>query len=167
MGIGGLGVLAAGLAHQAILWAILAVLTGAVSGSCFVFDWLIIADYFGENNVATNWSVPYMLKVFGGAFGGIGATTLLVFASGYGWGAVLGTYTGIVTFTDLSWILAFLIATIFALVAAALVWFYEKKPTIEEYYKVREKLGLPIPARGARHPYPELTESNEAAGGAR
>ena len=167
MGIGGLGVLAAGLAHQAILWAILAVLTGAVSGSCFVFDWLIIADYFGENNVATNWSVPYMLKVFGGAFGGIGATTLLVFASGYGWGAVLGTYTGIVTFTDLSWILAFLIATIFALVAAALVWFYEKKPTIEEYYKVREKLGLPIPARGERQPSPELTESNEAAGGAR
>ncbi|MCL4334759.1 MAG: MFS transporter [Candidatus Thermoplasmatota archaeon] len=164
MGIGGLGVLAAGLAHQAIIWAILAVLTGAVSGSCFVFDWLIISDYFGENNVATNWSVPYMLKVFGGAFGGIGATTLLVFASGYGWGAVTGTFTGTVTYTDLSWILAFLVATIFALIAAALVWFYEKKPTIEEYIKVREKLGLPIPS-SVSQPSRELAESTEASGG--
>jgi OFA family oxalate/formate antiporter-like MFS transporter len=84
MGIGGLGVLAAGLAHQAIIWAVLAVHTGAVSRSCFVFDWLIISDYFGENYVATNWSVPYTFKVFEGAFGGIGATNLVVFASGYG-----------------------------------------------------------------------------------
>ncbi len=156
MGIGGLGVLGAGLAHQAVIWAILAVLTGAVSGSCFVFDWLIISDYFGENYVATNWSVPYMLKVFGGAFGGIGATVLLVFLSSGGWGAVLGT-APTPAYTDLAWTIAFVVATLFAVTAGAIVWFYEKKPTIEDYRKAREKLGLPEEIIA--------TESGELSGG--
>jgi OFA family oxalate/formate antiporter-like MFS transporter len=69
-----------------------------------------------------------------------------------------------VTFSDLSWILAFLVATIFALIAAGLVWFYEKKPTIEDYYKARKKLGLPIPTAMLQSTH-ELTESAEVSGG--
>ncbi|BCS93599.1 MAG: oxalate/formate antiporter [Metallosphaera javensis (ex Sakai et al. 2022)] len=143
MGIGGLGVLYAGLAHLAIPWAILAVATGAVSGACFVFDWLIIADYFGENNIGKNWSIPYALKVVGGAFGGIVAAVILTLVSGGIWADVV---TGApITITPLAWSVVFWIGAAFSLIAAALVWFVEKPPTIEDYIKVRLKLHEPIP----------------------
>ncbi len=165
MGIGGLGVLGAGLAHSPVLWAVLAVLTGAVSGSCFVFDWLIISDYFGENYVATNWSIPYMLKVFGGAFGGIGATILLTLYSGGTFGTVLGiSGAPSVTFSNAAWAIAFLIATVFAVVAAGLVWFAEKQPTIEEYVRVRQKLGLSVPS-GVGQPAIQASSPSDVSGG--
>ena len=165
MGLGGLGVLGAGLIHSAVLWAILAVLTGAVSGSCFVFDWLIISDYFGENYVATNWSIPYMLKVFGGAFGGIGATILLTLYSGGTLGTVLGTPGApSVVFSNASWAIAFGIATLFAVIAAALVWFYEKQPTLEDYIKVRQKFGLSIPQSVGQAPVQASTPDSVSGG---
>lgn len=143
MGLGGLGVLYAGLAHLPILWAILAVATGAVSGACFVFDWLLIADYFGENYIGRNWSIPYALKVVGGAFGGIIASVILTFLSGGTWTDVV---TGApITITNFAWTVVFWIGAAFSLIAAALVWFLEKPPTLEDYIKVRKKLGEPIP----------------------
>ncbi|ABP95365.1 MULTISPECIES: MFS transporter [Metallosphaera] len=143
MGLGGLGVLYAGLAHLAIPWAILAVATGAVSGACFVFDWLLIADYFGENNIGKNWSIPYALKVVGGAFGGIIAALILTFVSGGTWADVV---TGAsINITPLAWEVVFWIGAIFSLIAAGLVWFVEKPPTVEDYIKTRIKLNEPIP----------------------
>ena len=164
MGLGGLGVLYAGLAHIAVLWAILAVATGAVSGACFVFDWLIIADYFGENNIGRNWSTPYTLKVVGGAFGGIGATMMLTFLSHGGWPAVFGVTS--VTFTTFAWTVTFWVATLFALTAAALVWFVEKQPTFEDYVKARQKLGEPLPTAPGQ-PAPVIQTESAADGGGR
>ncbi|MEM3486513.1 MAG: MFS transporter [Candidatus Micrarchaeaceae archaeon] len=146
MGVGGLGVLYAGFAHQATLWAVLAVLTGAVSGACFVFDWLLIASYFGENYIGSSWSIPYMLKVVGGAFGGIGATIILTLVSGGTFATVLGVGPSI-TFTYTAWSIVFYLAAAFALIASALVFFFEKQPTYAEYVKVRQKLGEPLPSR--------------------
>lgn len=165
MGVGGIGVLYSGLAHLEILWAILAVATGAVSGACFVFDWLIIADYFGENNIGSNWSTPYTLKVVGGAFGGIGATIILTFISHGGWPAVFGVTS--VTFTNFAWSVVFWIAALFALIAAGLVFFVEKQPTFEDYVRARQKLGLPVPSisRPTIQTQPDKMESAAQSGG--
>ena len=165
MGLGGLGVLGAGLVHSPILWSILAVLTGAVSGACFVFDWLIISDYFGENYVATNWSIPYMLKVLGGAFAGIGSTIALVLYSGGNLAGVLGTPGGVSpTPTTGAWVLVFLIATAFSLIAAGIVWTLEKQPTLEQYVRTRQKLGLSVPSIVSQ-PHAEASTPNEVSGG--
>ena len=143
MGLGGLGVLYAGLAHIPWLWAILAVATGAVSGACFVFDWILIADYFGENYIGRNWSIPYTLKVVGGAFGGIVAATMITLLSGGNWADVVSGAP--ITITNFAWSVVFWLGAVFSLIAAALVWFVEKQPTLEDYVKVRRKLGEPIP----------------------
>ena len=125
MGVGGLATLYAGYAHDAALWAFFAVLTGGVSGACFVFALIIAADYFGENNVAKNWSSAYIFKVIGGAFAGIIAAGILA-ATG-------------------NWTLVFYLGAAFSLLAAFLVWAYVKQPSAEEYARIRMKLKRPVP----------------------
>lgn len=126
MGIGGLGVLYSGLAHLAVLFAILAILTGAVSGACFVFLIIIAGDYFGENNVGKIWGMSYMFKFVGGAIAGLGIAALL-------------------TYTSFDWTIAFWLGTLFAIGGAVIALAFLRPPTIEQYVAVRRKLGLEIP----------------------
>ena len=126
MGLGGLATLYAGEIHDAMLWAFFAVVSGAVSGACFVFALLIATDYYGENNAAKNWSSNYVFKVIGGAFAGIVAAAILAATN--------------------NWPLVFYLGAGFSLIGAFLIWAFVKQPTEEEYARIRQKLNRPVPA---------------------
>ncbi len=142
LGLGSIGVLYAGLAHISWLWALFAVIAGIASGSPYTFNWLLIADHFGENNMGKNWGLPYTLKGVGGTFAGLGASIMLTLLSG---GTLSNVITGISKITIFAWTVTFWTGALLALIAAIIVWFLQKKPTIEDYVKARIKLNEPIP----------------------
>ncbi|AHC52487.1 hypothetical protein SUSAZ_05050 [Sulfolobus acidocaldarius SUSAZ] len=141
LGLGSLGVLYAGLAHISWLWAVFAVIAGLAAGSPYTFNWLLVADQFGENSMGKNWSLPYMLKGVGGTFAGLGASIILTLLSG---GTLGNVITGVKTITVFAWTVTFWIGAILALSAALIVWFLQKRPTLEDYVKARIKLNEPI-----------------------
>jgi MFS family permease len=73
----------AGLEHQAVLFAICAVVSGGLAGANFPMTAAAVADYYGENNNAVNYGSIYAWKTLGGSFAG-GLAALIMTGTLYG-----------------------------------------------------------------------------------
>ena len=67
----------AGANHQAVLFAICAVISGGLSGANFPMTAALVADYWGETNNAVNYGSIYAWKALGGSFAGGGAAFVM------------------------------------------------------------------------------------------
>jgi hypothetical protein len=107
-----------GALHQPILFAIFAICGGGMSGANFPMTAAMTADYYGETNNALNYGSIYIWKALGGSFaGGLAAlvmTGTLYGQAHYNWGAGFG------------------FAAVLGAVAAVVVAFKCKAPTVEE-----------------------------------
>jgi OFA family oxalate/formate antiporter-like MFS transporter len=108
----------AGNAHQAVLFAICAVISGALSGCNFPMTAAMVADYYGENNNAVNYGSAYAWKALGGSFAGGGAALVMT-----------GTLYGAAHF---HWLQGFIFGAALGAIAAIVVWFGCKTPTVEQ-----------------------------------
>ncbi len=111
LGVTSLLVLWAGEAHSDVLYVIFALLAGGTSGSLFVLNPLMTADYYGENHVTQNYGSIYAAKVVGGFYGGFGSAWLIG-VGGYTW--------------------AFVVAGVFALLAALIAYIFLARPNKEQ-----------------------------------
>jgi MFS family permease len=109
----------AGLSHQAILFAIFALISGGLSGANFPMTAATVADYYGENNNAVNYGSVYAFKALGGSFAG-GVAALIM----------TGTLYGAATF---HWQRGFFFGAALGFVATIVVYFKCKPPTREQY----------------------------------
>jgi len=110
--------LVAGLNHQPVLFAICAVVSGGLSGANFPMTAAAVADYYGENNNAVNYGSIYAWKAVGGSFAG-GVAALIM----------TGTLYGDAQF---HWVRGFVFGAGLGAVAAIIVYFKCKPPTLAE-----------------------------------
>jgi MFS family permease len=110
--------LVAGLNHQAVLFAICAITSGGLSGACFPMTAAAVADYYGENNNAVNYGSVYAWKALGGSFAG-GVAALIM----------TGTLYGSAHF---HWTQGFIFGSALGALAAVVVYFKCKPPTVEQ-----------------------------------
>jgi MFS family permease len=126
----------AGANHQAVLFAICAVISGGLSGANFPMTALIVADYYGETNNSMNYGSAYAWKALGGSFAGGGAAFVMT-------GTLYGT-------AHYHWILGFFFGAALGALAAVMVWFFCKPPTVEQMEfavrKTAEKAAASRPA---------------------
>jgi MFS family permease len=108
----------AGSAHQAVLFAVCAVISGGLSGANFPMTAAMVADYYGESYNAVNYGTTYAFKALGGSFAGGGAAFVMT-----------GTLYGAAQF---HWLQGFVFDAVLAALAALMVWFLCKQPTIEQ-----------------------------------
>ena len=73
----------AGIAHNAPLFVIFAIISGALSGANFPMTAALVADYYGETNNAINYGSIYAFKALGGSFAG-GVAALIMTGTLYG-----------------------------------------------------------------------------------
>jgi MFS transporter, OFA family, oxalate/formate antiporter len=73
----------AGAAHNGPLFAVFAVISGALSGVNFPMTAALVADYWGETNNAVNYGSIYAFKALGGSFAG-GVAALVMTGTLYG-----------------------------------------------------------------------------------
>jgi MFS transporter, OFA family, oxalate/formate antiporter len=73
----------AGEAHNGVLFAICAVISGGLSGANFPMTAALVADYWGETNNAVNYGSIYAFKALGGSFAG-GLAALIMTGTLYG-----------------------------------------------------------------------------------
>ena len=108
----------AGEAHQPVLFAICAVISGGLSGANFPMTAALVADYWGETNNAVNYGSIYAFKALGGSFaGGIAALIMT------------GTLYGTATF---HWAFGFFFGAGLGALAALTLVFLVKRPTVEQ-----------------------------------
>jgi len=105
----------AGEAHQPVLFAICAVISGGLSGANFPMTAAIVADYYGETNNAVNYGSVYAWKALGGSFAGGGAALVMT-----------GTLYGTATY---HWPLGFFFGAALGFLAVLTVTFLCKRPT--------------------------------------
>ena len=108
----------AGAAHQPVLFAICAVISGGLSGANFPMTAAIVADYYGETNNAVNYGSVYAWKALGGSFAGGGAAFVMT-----------GTFYGTAHY---HWILGFFFGAALGALAALTLTFMCKRPTPEQ-----------------------------------
>jgi MFS family permease len=108
----------AGLNHQAVLFAICAVMSGGLSGANFPMTAAAVADYYGENNNAVNYGSVYAWKALGGSFAG-GVAALIM----------TGTLYGDAQF---HWLRGFVFGAALGAVAALIVFFKCRPPTLAQ-----------------------------------
>src|SRR5438874_13548357 len=72
-----------GANHQAVLFAICAIISGGLSGANFPMTAAMVADYYGETNNAVNYGSIYAWKALGGSFAG-GIAALIMTGTLYG-----------------------------------------------------------------------------------
>ena len=113
-----LGAFFAGDNHQVALFVICAVISGGLSGANFPMTAALVADYYGETNNAVNYGSIYAWKALGGSFAGGGAAFVMT-----------GTFYGTAHY---HWILGFLFGAALGAIAALIVRFKVKRPTIEQ-----------------------------------
>lgn len=111
----------AGLAHQPLLFALCAVISGGLSGANFPMTAAAVADYYGENNNAVNYGSVYAWKALGGSFAG-GVAALIM----------TGTLYGNATF---HWERGFFFGAALGAIAAVIVFFKCKPPTRQQWEK--------------------------------
>ena len=73
----------AGIAHNAPLFVIFAIISGGLSGANFPMTAALVADYYGETNNAVNYGSIYAFKALGGSFAG-GVAALIMTGTLYG-----------------------------------------------------------------------------------
>jgi MFS transporter, OFA family, oxalate/formate antiporter len=108
----------AGEAHQGVLFAICAVISGGLSGANFPMTAALVADYYGENNNALNYGSIYAWKALGGSFAGGGAALVMT-----------GTLYGSATY---HWPQGFFFGAFLGLLAMLTLLFRCKRPTAEQ-----------------------------------
>jgi MFS transporter, OFA family, oxalate/formate antiporter len=108
----------AGANHQAVLFAICAVISGGLSGANFPMTAALVADYWGETNNAVNYGSIYAWKALGGSFaGGLAAWVMT------------GTLYGTATF---HWVRGFYFGAILGALAALTLIFLVRRPSVEQ-----------------------------------
>ena len=128
----------AGANHQAVLFAICAVISGGLSGANFPMTALLVADYYGETNNAVNYGSVYAWKALGGSFAGGGAALVMT-----------GTLYGSAHY---HWLFGFIFGAALGALAALMVWFFCKPPTVQQMQEAVAK----SEARQARRAKPAL-----------
>jgi OFA family oxalate/formate antiporter-like MFS transporter len=108
----------AGIAHNAPLFVIFAITSGALSGANFPMTAALVADYYGETNNAINYGSIYAFKALGGSFAG-GVAALIM----------TGTLYGTAHF---HWAFGFFFGAAIGALAALTVAFLVKRPTVEQ-----------------------------------
>ena len=108
----------AGEARNAVLFAICAVISGGLSGANFPMTAAIVADYYGESNNAINYGTIYQWKALGGSFAG-GLAALVMTGTLYGTG-------------HYHWLLGFVFGASLGALAALVMMFFVKRPTVEQ-----------------------------------
>jgi MFS family permease len=107
-----------GIEHNAPLFAICAIISGGLSGANFPMTAAMTADYYGETGNALNYGTVYQWKALGGSFaGGVAALVMT------------GTLYGTATF---HWLQGFVFGSALGAVAAVIVWFLCKPPTVPQ-----------------------------------
>src|SRR5215472_2288782 len=104
----------AGIAHNAPLFVIFAIISGGLSGANFPMTAALVADYYGETN---NGSI-YAFKALGGSFAG-GVAALIM----------TGTLYGTAHF---HWVSGFFFGAAIGALAALTLIFLVKRPTVEQ-----------------------------------
>ena len=107
-----------GLAHLGVPFAICAVISGGLSGANFPMTAAMTADYWGETNNAINYGSIYIWKALGGSFAG-GFAALVMTGSLYG-----GEH--------FQWPRGFFFGAALGLLAAVVVFFKCRPPTVEQ-----------------------------------
>ncbi|MDR0344601.1 MAG: MFS transporter [Nocardiopsaceae bacterium] len=107
-----------GAHHQALLFAICAVISGGLSGANFPMTAALTADYWGETNNAINYGSVYAWKALGGSFAGGGAAFVMT-----------GTFYGNAHY---NWALGFFFGASLGALAALVMMFLAKRPTVEQ-----------------------------------
>ncbi len=120
LGISSMLVLWAGEAHNAVFFVISALIAGGTSGSLFVLNPLMTANYYGENHLTQNYGSIYAAKIVGGFYGGIGAAWLI---------GIGGYHT------------AFIIAGAMSLIAAGIAYWFLKPPTLVQLANAERVVG--------------------------
>ena len=110
--------LVAGLNHSAPMFVICAIISGGLSGANFPMTAAMVADYYGETNNAINYGSIYAFKALGGSFAGGGAAFVMT-------GTLYGT-------SHYHWAQGFFFGAALGAVAAIIVTFKCKKPTVQE-----------------------------------
>ena len=108
----------AGEAHNGVLFAICAVISGGLSGANFPMTAALVADYYGETNNAVNYGSIYAFKALGGSFAGGGAALVMT-----------GTLYGTAAY---NWPRGFFFGAALGLLAALTLIFFVRRPTEEE-----------------------------------
>src|SRR5215470_2808974 len=128
----------AGANHQAVLFAICAVISGGLSGANFPMTAALVADYWGETNNAVNYGSIYAWKALGGSFaGGLAAWVMT------------GTLYGTATF---HWVRGFYFGAGLALLAALTLIFFVNRPTVAQMEKAVEKAAAAEARKGKAKP---------------
>jgi MFS family permease len=107
-----------GAHHLAVLFAICAVISGGLSGANFPMTAALVADYWGETNNAINYGSVYAWKALGGSFAGGGAAFVMT-----------GTFYGNAHY---HWVLGFFFGAALGALAALVMMFLAKRPTVEQ-----------------------------------
>jgi MFS transporter, OFA family, oxalate/formate antiporter len=108
----------AGSSHNAPLFGIFAIISGALGGANFPMTAAMVSDYFGETNNAWNYGTIYQFKALGGSFaGGVAALVMT------------GTLYGTPTF---HWLFGFVFGSCLGAIAVFLVYFGCRRPTVEQ-----------------------------------
>ena len=107
-----------GAHHQAVLFAICAVISGGLSGANFPMTAALTADYWGETNNAINYGSVYAWKALGGSFAGGGAAFVMT-----------GTFYGSAHY---HWVLGFFFGASLGALAALIMMFLAKRPSVEQ-----------------------------------
>jgi OFA family oxalate/formate antiporter-like MFS transporter len=108
----------AGEAHQPVLFAICAVISGGLSGANFPMTAALVADYYGETNNAINYGSVYAWKALGGSFAGGGAALVMT-------GTLYGT-------ASYRWPLGFFFGAALGFLAMLTLVFFVSRPTEEQ-----------------------------------
>ena len=107
-----------GIEHSAPMFVICAIISGGLSGANFPMTAAMVADYYGETNNAINYGSVYAWKALGGSFAGGGAAFVMT-------GTLYGT-------SHYHWGLGFFFGAALGAVAALIVTFFCKRPTVEQ-----------------------------------
>jgi MFS family permease len=108
----------AGIAHNATLFVIFAIISGGLSGANFPMTAAMVADYYGETNNAVNYGSIYAFKALGGSFAG-GVAALIM----------TGTLYGTAHF---NWARGFFFGAAIGALAALTLVFLIRRPSVEE-----------------------------------
>jgi MFS transporter, OFA family, oxalate/formate antiporter len=108
----------AGSSHNAPLFGIFAIISGALGGANFPMTAAMVSDYFGETNNAWNYGTVYQFKALGGSFAGGLAAFIMT-----------GTLYGTPTF---HWLFGFVFGSCLGAIAVVIVYFGCRRPTVEQ-----------------------------------
>ena len=125
----------AGIAHNAPLFVVFAIISGALSGANFPMTAALVSDYYGETNNAVNYGSIYAFKALGGSFAG-GVAALIM----------TGTLYGTAHF---HWAFGFFFGAAIGALAALTVAFLVKRPTVEQMEAAVRKSPDPEKAKPA------------------